>query len=105
VSLHKRAIRIINNSGYNNHTDSLAQNWELFKLSDMYQYQVYLFMDDIISKRLPKSLDALFRLNSAVQENRVTRQSSHMNVPRCNSVAVIKFSHYMEQLEQYPFHL
>jgi len=42
-------------------------------------------MDDFISKRLPQSFDGLFRLNSDVQENRVTRQSSHMNVPRFKS--------------------
>ena len=84
VSLQKRAIRIINNAGYNNHTDPLFKNCEILKLSDMYQYHVYLFMDDFISKRLPISFDGLFRLNSEVQKNRVTRQSSHMHVPRCN---------------------
>jgi hypothetical protein len=85
VSLQKRAIRIINNAGYNNHTDPLFKNCEILKLSDMYQYHVCLFMDDFINKRLPISFDGLFRLNSEVQENRVTRQSSHMHVPRCNS--------------------
>jgi len=58
----------------------------------MYQYHVCLFMDDIISKRLPITFDGLFRLNSDVQENRVTRQSSHMNVPRCNSALSSKLS-------------
>jgi len=85
VSLQKRVIRIINNVGYNNHTDPLFKNCEIFNLSGIYQYQVCLFMDDFISKRLPQSFDGLFRLNSDVQENRVRRQSSHMNVPRCNS--------------------
>jgi hypothetical protein len=50
--LQKRSIRIINNADYNNHTDLLFKNCQIFKLSDMYQYQVCLFMDDFISKRL-----------------------------------------------------
>jgi hypothetical protein len=85
VSLQKRAIRIINNAGYNYHTDPLFKKCEIFKLSDMYQYQVCLFMDDFIRKKLPHSFDGVFRLNSDIQDDRLTRQSSHMNVPRCNS--------------------
>ncbi len=34
VSLQKRAIRIINNAGYNYHTDPLFKKCEIFKLSD-----------------------------------------------------------------------
>ena len=92
MSLQKRAIRIINNACYNNHTDPLFKNCEIFKLSDIYQYQVCLFIDDFISKRLPQSFDGLSRLNSDVQENRVTKQSSHMNIPRCNSALRSKLS-------------
>jgi len=70
--------------------DPLFKNYEILKLSDIYQYHVCLFMEDFISKRLPISFDGLFRLNSDVQENRVTRQSSHMTVPRCNSALASK---------------
>jgi len=90
--LQKRVIRIINNASYNNHTDHLLKNCEIFKLSDMYQYQVCLSKDDFTSKRLSQSLDGLFRLNSDLQENRATRQSSHMNVPRCNYPLSCRYS-------------
>ena len=80
MSLQKRVIEIINN----NHTDHLLKKCEIFKLSDTYQYQVCLIMDDFISKTLPHSF-AIF-LNSDTQDDHVTRQSSDMNVPHCNLV-------------------
>jgi len=78
----KRAIQSINNDGYNNHTNRLFKICAIFELSDMYQYQLCLFVDDFISKKLPHSFDdVLFHLDSDVQNNCVTKQSSHMNVP------------------------
>ncbi len=88
ISLQKRAIRIINNTGYNYHTEPLFKNSEIFRLTDLYMlyvYQVCLFMHDFVNKKLPHSFDSVFRLNSDVRDDHVTRQSGDMNVPRCNS--------------------
>jgi len=52
----------------------------------MYQYKIYLFIDDFISKKLPNSFESMFCFNSDIQDHRVTTHNSYMNVSRCNSV-------------------
>ncbi len=42
-------------------------------------------MHDFVNKKLPHSFDSVFRLNSDIRDDHVTRQSGDMNVPRCNS--------------------
>ena len=85
VLLQKRAIRIINNANFNDHTEPLFKHSEILRLNDLYEYQVCLFMHDFLNKKLPQSFDGMFRLNSDIQTEHVTRQSDHMNVPRCTS--------------------
>ena len=65
----KRGIRIVNNAAYYNHTEPLLKTSEIFKLSDMYEYQVYLFMKEFISKRLPHSRDGMFCFKSDIQDD------------------------------------
>ena len=52
IKLQKRAIRIINNAGYNSHTDPLFKISGILKVRDLYQYQT-LFMLDYNNNRLP----------------------------------------------------
>ena len=63
----------------------VLKNSEIYKLSDMYQYQVCLFIDNFINKKLPRSFDGMSHFNSDIQDDPVTRQSSYMKVHPCNS--------------------
>jgi len=62
----KRAIRIINNSDYNNDKDPLFTNYAFFKWSAIYNFQTSLFVVDFISRKLPHSFDNRFRIYSDV---------------------------------------
>ena len=50
VSLQKRAKRTINIAHYNSHTEPL---FSILKVTDMYEYQVVLFMHDYKTHKLP----------------------------------------------------
>ncbi len=85
VTLQKRAVRMINNYGYNSHTEPLFKSSQIFKLNDLYEFRVCLFMHDFVNKELPHSFDNVFRFNFDIQGDHVTRQSSLLNVARCDS--------------------
>ncbi len=96
IKLQKRAVRIITNSGYNSHTEPLFKRCQLFKLEDLYEFQVSLFMHDFINSKLPHSFNGVFRFNSDIQDSHRTRQSNLINVPRCDSA-------YSNRLPLYSF--
>ena len=83
--LQKRAVRLITNSGYNSHTEPLFKKCQIFKIEDLYKFQVSMFMYAFVNHKLPKSFDGVFRFNSDVQVSHITRQSNLINVPRCHS--------------------
>ena len=83
--LQKRAVRIICNSGYNSHTEPLFKSCQIFKLNDLYEFNVCLFMQDFKLKKLPRSFDDIFQFNNEIQNDIVTRQSSLFYISRCNS--------------------
>ena len=85
IKLQKRAIRIINNAGYNSHTDPLFKISGILKVQDLYQYQTTLFMLDYNNNRLPVSFNSTFKFNYQIQNIRTTRQSNLFHVARCNS--------------------
>jgi hypothetical protein len=64
-----------------NHTEPLVKHHEILKLSDLYEYQVCLFKQDFLNKKLPHSFDRVFCLSSDIESEHVTRQSDHINVP------------------------
>ena len=84
-NLQKRAVRIINKAMYNSHTDPLFKKSEILKLSDLYEHQAALFMNDYVMARLPKSFNELFMFNCDIQETYLTRQSSLLKIERCDS--------------------
>ena len=80
-TLQKRAIRIITKSKYNSHTDPLFSGQNILKFSDLYEYQVLLFVFDQLCCHLPSSFVNLFHFNHDVQTNYLTRQSNNLYVP------------------------
>ena len=86
--LHKRAIRVINKSEYNSHTDPLFKSSKILKLNDLYESQVVVFMQHFLHHKLPKSFDNSFKLNCDVQLSHQTRQSDLFYIERCDSLFV-----------------
>jgi len=84
--LQKRAIRIINKSSYNSHTDPLFKKSCILKVEDQYVYQATLFMQDYATRKLPVSFIDLFKYNYENQVNRETRQYFLMSIDRCDSI-------------------
>ena len=73
--LQKKAVRIINNAGYLDHTTPLFRNINILKLSDLYYFNLGKFMLKYTRDSLPHNFDSLFILNSSVHSHD-TRSSS-----------------------------
>ena len=73
--LQKKAVRIINNAGYLDHTTPLFRNINILKLSDLYYFNLGKFMFKYTRDSLPHNFDSLFILNSSVHSHD-TRSSS-----------------------------
>ena len=101
IVLQKRAIRTINRAPYNSHTQPLFKYMKILNLADQYEYEAALFMFKYVNNRLPLSFDHVFQFNHEVQTSHQTRQSSQMQVKRCNSnfakkTTTVLLSNYME---------
>jgi hypothetical protein len=77
-TIQKRAIRIINNSKYNSHSDPLFKRSGIFKLKDQHQLEVMIFMHNYLHGRVPDSFRNLFSLHSDNQM--VYTTSIHTNL-------------------------
>ena len=58
--LQKRAIRIIHNVGYRDHTNSLFLNSNLLKFMDIIEYKTAIIMYKARNKQLPANIQVLF---------------------------------------------
>ena len=66
--LQKRAVRIINNSGYKSHTDPILKSENILNIADIHTLQVSLFMYDYHSRTLPSSFDGFIpKKNSLIK--------------------------------------
>ena len=81
VTLQKQAIRTINKTAYNSHTDPLCIENSILKFRDIYIYFVVLFMYDYEHGHLPKSFENIFPLNNERLSNYETRQMAQYHVP------------------------
>jgi len=68
IKLRRRAIRTINTSGFNSHTDPLFKRSDILKLKDLYEYQT-----NFINNRLPLSFNSTFQFNHQIQNIHTTR--------------------------------
>ena len=92
--LQKRAIRSINKSAYNSHTEPLFKSSNIMKIEDVYKYKMALFMFDFSHGRLPLSFDSMFKFTHEIQNYRVTRQSHKIYIPRCKGEFVRKLPYH-----------
>ena len=57
--LQKKPIRIITSSHYIAHTDPLFSTTKLFKLDDLYKYQLGIFMHKVTRCQLPQNMSSM----------------------------------------------
>ena len=50
IQLQKRALRTINKTSYNSHTDPLFKENNILKIQDLYEQQIMLFMHGWVNK-------------------------------------------------------
>jgi hypothetical protein len=93
-TLQKRAVRYINNTAYNSHTDPLFRKSNILKISDQFIYEVSLFMHDYTMNKLPLSFTNVFKYNHEIQRNYETRQSAELHIKRCDSNYAMKLPLY-----------
>ena len=66
VLLQKRAIRIIDNVGYRDHTSTIFKKYRLLKLIDIVHYQTYILMFKANQGNLPVKIQSKFQTNKDV---------------------------------------
>ena len=94
VILQKRAMRYINKSSYNSHTEPLFKSSNVLKFNDQYNHEVILFIHSYMNNKLPRSFDGIFRCNRDIPNNRITRQSNYLHCERCKTNFARKLPYY-----------
>ena len=83
LRLQKRAIRIITNSAYLSHTESLFYRLKSLRIQDIHSLQVAIFMYKYTQNQLPVVFHNIFNLNSNVHTYPTRRSSDyHLQNPR-----------------------
>ena len=62
--VHKRAIRNANHAGYLSHTNALFRNNRILKITDLFYYNVGIFMYQLSVNELPDVFAHMFRRNT-----------------------------------------
>ena len=89
--IQKKAIRIITNSKYNEHTAPLFKELKLLKLNDIYKLNVGKFMFKMVQNKLPLPVKNTFIKNQELHKHN-TRQGVHIKFRR-TKVASCQISH------------
>ncbi len=95
ITLQKRAIRLINRSAYNSHTDPLFKNSQILKLNDLYTYETTMFMYKYMTNKLPPSFANIFIQNHLRQEHHNTRQVNLLHIEKDGTHHLLASSHYI----------
>ena len=80
IKLQKRVVRIIMSCSYTSHTTPLFFSLKYLKFSDLYLYEVCIFMYLCMNNLIPISLSELFCLNSSIHSY-PTRNASSFHLP------------------------
>ena len=84
VTLQKRAVRIINNSNFDAHTDPIFKELSILKFNDIHLLQLGQFMYSYKSSSLPLKFSNKFLQNSQFH-NYNTRNSHALHLPYCRT--------------------
>ena len=93
--LQKKAIRLICNVGYREHTAILFKNEKILRFEDIISYNICRFMFDYKSNNLPKIFDATWQLNSDIHDHEVRNAHDFfiniVNKPYLNKFPLFQF--------------
>ena len=96
--LQKKAVRIISNSKYNEHTDPLFKRLGLLKVQDIFNKQCLKLYHKICNNNAPDYFKSMFNLNSQFHSYD-TRQNSSLHIPFTRTVFAEKcIRHYIPVL-------
>ena len=84
IILQKRAIRIVAHAPFLAHSQPLFSTLKILHFTDMYKFQVAIFMFLCQHRLLPKSLLQLFFLNNHFH-NYSTRSASDFHIPKSHT--------------------
>jgi hypothetical protein len=79
LTLQKRAVRIISNAGFLDHTTALFCNLKLLKFNDLYHLKLGKFMYKYMSNALPPCFSSFFTLTTGIHSYK-TRSTSKKNL-------------------------
>ena len=85
LKIQKRAVRNINNAAYLAHTNELFSENKLLKVTDVYFYNLGIFMYQLSANELPVIVSNLFIKNYNVHSY-PTRQSHSFHLPRTRTI-------------------
>ena len=92
--LQKKAIRIVNKSKYNAHTDPIFKSLKLLKVKDIFFIKSIQFYYNYVHSKLPKYFTDMFKNINQVHDHN-TRSSCNVHLPRPNnqsSTKVLRFT-------------
>ena len=95
ITLQKRALRIINKTPYNSHTEPLFKINNILKVNDLYEQQICIFMHKWENNKLPISFQDSYKLNCQVKTVS-TRQSNLFHVEQAKN-------QFIKNLPKYKF--
>ena len=109
LNIQKRAVRIILNKGYRNHSLPLFTELNILSVFEIAIYCKCLFMFEFLSNRLPPMFDHLFSHRINVHSYS-THNMQSLNLPLCRSEMSRKFLTYsgpflFNQLLNHPYFL
>ena len=82
--LQKRAIRIVNRSGCDAHTDPIFKELRFLKMKGIYLLQLGQFMYSFSTGNLPTKFDSFFSVNNSIHSYN-TRHASFYRLPLCRT--------------------
>ena len=80
LKLQKKAVRYINNSRYNSHSEPLFKKSGILDIYDLFKYHVLLFMYDFETNSLPLAFNNMLKHNFDKINARITRQSNYFYI-------------------------
>ena len=83
--IQKRAIRNVNHVGYLSHTTNLFHDNRILKISDLFYYNVGIFMYNLSANNLPEIFLHMFQKNKSLHAY-PTRQSNAYHLPRTRTI-------------------
>ena len=85
LRIQKRAIRNVNHAEYLSHTNNLFHKNKILKITDLFYYNIGIFMYQLSANKLPDVFSHMFRRNSLIH-NYPTRQSGAYHLPRTRTM-------------------